>query len=157
MAGDDKAAGEAMMAPPPPLDEATLGWMVGEWEGWTESPMGKSEDWMTCKLGLNGQFLVMEYKSKTPMGDYEGMGVLTVQGDEVKGHWFDNWRNTSEGTGTMDGTKTTITWSSPEGDHTRITELVDGKMVTTMKMEKGGQQMESRSEMTRVKHMGKGN
>jgi hypothetical protein len=157
MAGDEKAAGEMPMAPPAPLDESVFGWMVGEWEGWSESPMGKSEDWMTCRMGLGGQFLIMEYKSKTPMGDYEGFGMLTMQGDEVRGHWFDNGRSMSEGSGTIDGTKTTITWTSQMGTSTRITDLVDGKMVATMKMEMGGQKMEGRSEMTRVKHMGKGN
>jgi hypothetical protein len=157
VAGDEKSAGDEMMAPPAALDEATFGWMLGEWEGWTDSPMGKSEDWMLCEMGLGGQFLMMKYKSKTAMGDYEGVGMLTLKDGELKGYWVDTWRSMSEGTGTLEGTRSTITWSGPEGDHLRITELVGDKMVATIKMEMGGQPMEVRSEMTRVKHMGKGN
>jgi hypothetical protein len=63
----------------------------------------------------------------------------------------------SEGTGTIEGNKMVITWSGSEGEHTRTTELIGEKMVATIKMEKGGQPMDARSEMTRVKHMGKGN
>ena len=31
-------------APPKPLGEE-WDWMVGEWEGYTESPMGKAKEW----------------------------------------------------------------------------------------------------------------
>lgn len=158
-AGDEKAAGEGMpMAPPPALDPSTFGWLVGEWQGWTESPMGKSEDWMSCRMDLGGQFLIMEYKSKTSMGEMTGMGALTMKDGKVKGYWIDSWRSMSEGTGTMEGGKTTMTWSGPMGDHTRVMELVgEDKIVTTIKMNMGGQEMEAHSEMERVKQMGKGN
>jgi len=153
-AGDE---GEMPMGPPPALDEAAFGWMLGEWEGWTESPMGKSEDWMHCEMGMEGQFLIMQYKSKTPMGDFQGMGALTLIDEKLKGYWIDSWRSMSEGEGMIEGKKNTITWSGPEGSHTRITELVgEDKLVITFNMEMGGQEVEVRSEMTRVKHMGKG-
>ena len=155
----DETTGEAgaMMGPPPALDEATFGWMVGEWQGWTESPMGKSEDWMSCEMGMGGQFLIMQYKSKLPMGDFQGMGALTLKDGKLKGYWIDSWRSMSEGEGVIEANKSTITWAGPEGNHTRITELVgEDKLVITVKMEMGGQPMEARSELTRVKHTGKG-
>jgi hypothetical protein len=38
-------AAEAMPMAPPPLADDFFAWMIGEWEGWTTSAMGKSQDW----------------------------------------------------------------------------------------------------------------
>ena len=36
------------MMPPKPLADDLCAWMVGEWEGWTTSPMGKSKETDRC-------------------------------------------------------------------------------------------------------------
>ncbi len=143
---------EAMM-PPPPLADAWTKWIVGEWQGWSESPMGRSEDHMECELGLDGQFQFIEVTSKSDQGKYHGLGAVTMVGEEVRGYWIDSWRSMSEGMGKIEGNVMTMVWTDESGKYTRITERAgDDKMKVTFKMEQSdGKSWEGRAEMSRVK------
>lgn len=168
------------MAPPEPLDDNWSKWIVGEWEGWSESAMGKAKDWMKVELGLDNQFLITKYKSKmTEMtaeqmqnikkamnmsneeiekmqsSGFKGLGIQTIDptNGEIVGHWFDSWRNMSKGKGKLEGNKEIMEWSGEMGSGTRITEKVsDNKLVVTEKWTMpDGSVMEGKSEMTRKK------
>lgn len=65
---------EAMpMDPPKPLADDLFTWMVGEWEGWTTSPAGKSQDWQKIEWGLDNQFLMTHYSAKQTEVNQEAM------------------------------------------------------------------------------------
>ncbi len=180
--GKDKMSTEPMeMMPPQPLNNAMLNWLVGEWEGTTETNMGKSEDWMKIEKGLDGQFLLMHYKGKnTEVKDeamksmkeqmhmtdeqinemmqkpYMGMGVITLnpKSGELMGYWFDSYRDVSKGTGTVEAAKSMMTWTSPAmGTMSRTTEkLGPDKMKITIKgKDTSGIEFEGTSMMTRKK------
>lgn len=167
------------MAPPKSLDDDWSKWIVGEWEGQTETAMGKHQDWMKVELGLDNQFLITKYKSKMlemtpeqmqamketmPMSDedlkkmkemvYNGLGLQTINPmtGEIVGYWFDSWRGIYKGTGKREGNKTTTTWEGPMGSSTRTVEKVnDNKIVVTFtETMPNGKVMEGRSELTRV-------
>ena len=153
---DKKDAMAQMPAPPPPLDDDFMKWMVGEWKGFSESEMGKSEDWMKCEMGFGGQFMTIEYKSEGPMGAYTGGGAFTLnQEDGIEAVWIDSFRDISSGKGKRDGDVMTMHWDGKRGKATRITEKVsDDKLNVTNKWEmSNGMVMESKSEFTRVKAM----
>ena len=105
------------MALPKPLADDLFTWMVGEWEGWSTSPMGKSQDWQKIEWSLDNQFVTTHYTAKhtevnqeemkkwsesmkmskedmDKMKDmvYKGMGPMTInpQTGEIVGYWFDN-------------------------------------------------------------------
>lgn len=142
----------ASMMPPPALNDEFMTWMVGEWQGTTESPMGKSTDWQKCSLGLDGQFLLIEYKSTWDGGGYAGMGALTLtQTGDVAGYWIDNMRTMSKGMGKREGNVATMEWESQMGKMTRVMEKVsDDKFTVAVKWPgPDGSMMESKSEMTR--------
>lgn len=169
------------MVPPAPLNDDFTQWMVGEWEGWTESPMGKTKDWQKVEKGLDDQFVIIDYKgtmsSMTPEQveraaammnmskadaekmmknwTYKGHGMITLDptSNEFVAYWFDSWRGMYRGTGKREGNKVTFIWEGPMGTSERTTEKVGAdKMVETFK-EKGpdGSTMEGRSEWTRKK------
>lgn len=143
-----------MAGPPPPLDDAYLNWLAGEWKGWSESPMGKSEDWMKCEKGLGGQYLIMEVKSTSPMGSYEGAGAYTLnQEGGIEAVWIDSFRDMANGKGKREGNVMTMHWKGKMGKGSRVTEKVsDDKFKVTSKWEMAdGSVMESTSEYTRVK------
>jgi hypothetical protein len=170
----------AQMAPPQPLEDDLCKWLVGEWEGATTSPMGKSQDWQKVEWGLDNQFVIIHFKSKmTEMNPeaakamaesmklskedmdkmaqmaYKGMGPLTVnpQTGEFTGYWFDNWRGTYKGTGKREGNKITMQWEGTMGTSERTIEKVgEDKMVWTFKeKDASGNVMEGRTELTRKK------
>ena len=152
----DKKEMPDMPAPPPPLDDDFMNWMIGEWKGFSESEMGKSDDWMKCEMGFGGQFMTIEYKSEGPMGAYTGGGAFTLnQEDGIEAVWLDSFRDISSGKGKRDGDVMTMHWDGKMGKGTRITEKVsDDKLNVTNKWEmSNGMVMESKSEFTRVKAM----
>lgn len=140
--------------PLPPLEDGHLTWLVGEWTGTTESSMGKTKDWMKFEMGIDGQFLLMHYKAESDMGTFMGMGAMTVGADgNIKGVWFDNWRNISTGSGSQDGKTMRMTWEGPMGKQVRVMKRVDDDhyfedMTLTGS---GGMEMRARTEMKRVK------
>lgn len=168
------------MSPPKSLDDDLCTWMVGEWEGFSTSPMGKTKDWQKVEWGLDHQFVVMNYSgSPVEMTDeqkkkametygiskeeveqmmkmaYKGMGPLTINpatGAYV-GYWFDNWRGMYKGSGKREGNKLTMTWEGPMGTEVRTTEkLADDTMVVTFKStDPKGNVSEGRTELKRKK------
>jgi hypothetical protein len=168
------------MAPPTALTDDMCAWMIGEWEGWTDSPMGKSQEWDKYEWGLDSQFVIMTTTSKaTEMTEeqkakametygmskedvekmmqmtYKGMGPLTINPatGEYMGYWFDNWRGVYKGTGNRDGDKVTMTWEGPMGKETRTTEKVgDDKMVISIEStDMKGNVTKATTELTRKK------
>lgn len=144
-----------MPSPPKPLDTPMIKWMLGEWEGWMNSPMGKSQEWMACSMGLNDQFMLIEGSTKTGAMNYHGMGAVTVDpktGDTV-GYWIDNFRGMFEGKGKEEGNKVVMEWSGNMGKSTRIMEKVGpDKMKITVEMSGAdGKMMTVTGEMTRKK------
>ena len=168
------------MEPPKPLADDFCKWMIGEWEGWSTSPMGKSKDWQKVEMGLDKQFVMTHYNSKmtemTPdqmkamaeaygmtkeqvekMKDmtYKGMGPMTINPmtGEYVGYWFDNWRGMYKGTGKREGNKITMNWEGPMGTSMRTIENVgDDKMVQTYsEKDMKGNVVEGKTEMTRKK------
>ncbi|NIM17421.1 MAG: DUF1579 domain-containing protein [Candidatus Aminicenantes bacterium] len=144
-----------MPTPPKPLDTPIIRWMLGEWEGWMNSPMGKSQEWMACSMGLNDQFMLIEGSSKAGTIKYHGMGAVTVDpktGDSV-GYWIDNYRGMFEGKGKEEGNKVVMEWSGNMGKSTRIMEKIGpDKMKITVKMPgPDGKIVAVSGEMTRIK------
>lgn len=143
------------MAPPEPLNDEWSNWMVGEWEGWSESPMGKSEDRLVVEKGLGGQFLLMRVQSKMGEMDWTGMGCMTVdpKSGELRGYWIDSMRGMYEGTGKLEGDMETTTWKGSMGKAVRtVTKVSADKFVVSEKFSMpDGSMVEGKGEMTRVK------
>jgi hypothetical protein len=142
--------------PPPPLNDEFLKWMVGEWRGISESSRGASHEWMKCELTLDGQFLLMNFKSEFEGGGgISGLGALTLnQTGDFLGLWIDSWRNISQGKGKREGNVLTMEWSIPGmGKQTRtIEKMGEDLFVALIKMKgKNGKEMQVYSEMRRVK------
>jgi len=128
----------AMPSPPIPLSEQFVEWqwLLGEWEGFTELPMGKSIEWQKNELGLDDQFLLMEATSEMNGMSYKGMGALTVDPTtgELVGYWIDNRRGFYIGKGKIGANQYTMTWDGPLGKSTRITEKInDNEFKVTIK------------------------
>lgn len=124
------------MEPPAPLADEMMSWLVGEWEGTFEGPMGTSEEWIKYSFGLDKQFLFIEATSAAGEMNYHGMGAITVDAQgEVVGDWIDNMRGRYEGAGAKEGNIVTMEWDGTMGKSTRITEkLDDNKFKVTVKM-----------------------
>ena len=168
------------MAPPSALADDMCAWMIGEWEGWTESPMGKAKEWDKFEWGRDNQFVIMHATSKTTeMSEeqkakvmeaysmskddvekmiqmtYKGMGPLTMNPatGEYMGYWFDNWRGVYKGTGKREGNKVSVTWEGPMGKETRTTEKVDDNtmVIFIQSTDPMGNVTEAKTELTRMK------
>jgi hypothetical protein len=144
-------------APPGPLQDDFCDWMVGKWEGTTESSMGKSNDEMEVDWDLEHQFIEMRYKSKVAETDpakleamakamgatkeqvlkpYKGRGLMTMnpQTQEFVTHWFDSMRGIYLGKGKREGDVITTNFESPMGTEVRTIEKAGAdKMVMTFK------------------------
>jgi hypothetical protein len=146
-----------------PAQDEVWQWMIGEWEGWTESPMGKSEDWMKFEWDLNNQFLVTQVKStitepnsemlnqiaqaqNQPLeqvkekitAPYLGKGYATYdyKTGEITGYWFDSYRGIYKVAEKRDGNKITMRMEELNGNIIieRTAEKVsEDKMVGTFK------------------------
>jgi hypothetical protein len=107
--------------------EDTWHWMIGEWEGWSESQLGRSKDQLKFEWDLNNQFLLTEVKSimtklnpeaiqkmakeqNKPMVEIQrmlstpyrakGYATLDYQTGEFVSYWFDSHRNVYAGSET---------------------------------------------------------
>lgn len=168
------------MAPPSALSDDMCAWMIGEWEGWSTSSMGKQQESDKFEWGLDNQFVIMHATSKTAemteeqkkkameaygmskedlekmmQMTYKGAGPITIDpatGDFI-GYWFDNWRGVYKATGKREGNKVTMTWEGQMGKETRTTEKVDeNTMVILIKStDPKGNVMEAKTELTRKK------
>jgi hypothetical protein len=140
-------------APPGPLEDDFCKWMIGKWEGATESSMGKFNDEMEVDFDLEHQFVNMHYKSKIAETDpakleamakamkmtkeqaqmpYKGVGYMTMnpQTKEYIGYWFGSMRDISVGKGKREGNKIIMTWEGPMGSEMRTFEKAgEGKLV----------------------------
>lgn len=142
------------MTPPPPLNDEYTAWMIGEWKGETISQMGKSTDYMKCEMGLNGQFMIITFESKTDDGrSISGLGAVTLDKDgNTVGYWIDSWRTMSEGKGFREGNLSTIKWATPMGTYIRTTERIaeNTMKVTGVMTGASGQEMQSETEFKRI-------
>ena len=144
-------------APPGPLQDDLCDWMVGKWEGTTESTMGKSNDEMEIDWDLEHQFIEMRFKSKIAETDpakleamakamgatkeqvlmpYKGRGLMTMnpQTKEFVSYWFDSMRGMYQGKGKREGNVITTNWESPMGTEVRTIEKAGAdKLVMTFK------------------------
>ncbi len=146
-------AGAQDMAPPPPLDDSHFGWLIGEWQGTNETPMGTVKEWVKYEMGVGGQFVLIDYKNESDMGTFTGKGALTVSQDgSIKGVWFDSWRTISNGKGTREGKTTKMVWDGAMGKQTRVMERIgDDTYVEKITMSTPQGEMQATSEMKRVK------
>jgi len=138
-----------------PVDIQLFKWLVGEWEGWSKSPMGETTDYMMYEMDLAGQFLVLHYKSAFGgMGVFSGRAYVTVLEDgTLAGFWVDSRRTMSRGKGSVDEDAMTMEWGDEAGVYRRITEKVDENTFTIKSTMIGPEemQMEAVSEMKRLK------
>lgn len=168
------------MMPPGPIDNPLFTWMIGEWEGHTASPMGKTSDWQKIDWSLEKQFVSVEYTGEfTEMNEdvmkkmasqmnvsddemktmmqkpYHGKGQFTINpaNGEFLGFWIDNMRGMYEGTGTIEKNRMTTTWKGIQGTSKRTMEKVgEDKMVETFtQTDPMGNMMEGKTEWTRKK------
>jgi hypothetical protein len=144
----------AQMGPPPALDNALLKSLVGEWKGTSKSEMGDSQITETYELGLEGQFLLLNYQSTSANGAFNGMAAYTLnpESGQVSAYWIDSMRSMAEGSGKIEDKKMTLEWKGPWGTGTIAMELVnENKIMGSSKFTmQDGSVMESTSEMMRV-------
>lgn len=145
----------AQMEAPKPLDDDLMKWQEGKWEGWFESPMGKSKETMYFRFGLDNQYMLMEAVSETENYKYRGMGALTIDPEtgEWIGVWIDNFRGHYNGKGKRDGNKSVMTWGEGQMKSTRTVEKAGpDKMVLKVVMTgQDGKEVTAKGELTRVK------
>ncbi|MCP5105293.1 MAG: DUF1579 domain-containing protein [bacterium] len=155
LAQEAKKDAPPSFAPPQPLDNALMKWMVGDWEGSMNGPMGPSKEWLGYKFGMGGQFLFMEGGTKTGAMNYKGIGALTINAKTgvVEGYWIDNFRGMYHGKGKIEGNKNIMKWDGTMGKSLRIVEKVsENKMVVSVTMAgPDGKDQTFKGELTRVK------
>lgn len=138
-----------------PINDKLLIWMVGEWEGWFDGPLGKTKEWSSCKLVLDDQFLFVNSRSERPGMTHKGLAYLTVEpkSHEILGFWYDNFRAISQGKGRRENDKLYMKWSGAIGDSIRVTEKIDdNKFIITVKIiAPDGNIKVYKGEMTRIK------
>ena len=112
-----------------PAEDGMWQWMIGNWSGWSESPLGKTQDWIKCEWDLNQQFLLTHIKSqmtepnqevlqrmaekhnttadeiiKMILAPYSGKGYSTIdQNGEINCYWFDSLRRVYNGSEIRNG------------------------------------------------------
>jgi hypothetical protein len=129
--------------------------MVGEWKGNSKSAMGTSTDHMKCEMAVDGQFMIMTYKSKMEDGrEMMGMGTITInQEGKLAGYWIDSWRTMSEGHGVREGNTSRMEWTTSMGPYVRTTKKVDENTMEIYGVMTGsdGKEMISETKLIRAK------
>jgi len=163
-----------------PADDEVWQWMIGNWSGWSESPIGKTQDWISCKWDLNQQFLVTHVKSevtepnhkilrrmaeeryttvdeitKMMLAPYAGKGFATIDpSGEINSYWFDSLRRIYQGFETREGNKVKVIWKEVGGGiaiERTFEKVAEDKMAGTFKnIFPNGRIMEGRFEATRL-------
>ncbi|MEK7729475.1 MAG: hypothetical protein AAB354_13755 [candidate division KSB1 bacterium] len=140
-------------APPAmtPIQDAFWESLIGKWEGWSESSMGKSADEVEFEWELQKQFLKTKVEAKSGEMTYKMVGYSTIDATgKITGHWFDSWRLVYASTETRNGNKVTMRIEGGPGPVERTYEKVgEDKLVGTFKVTMNGQTFEGRSELTR--------
>ena len=147
------AATALAQAPPAmaPLQDAFWESLIGKWEGWSESPMGKSTDEVEFEWELQKQFFKTKVEVKSGEMNYKMVGYSTIDAaGKITGHWFDSWRLVYASTETRNGNKVTMRIEGGPGPVERTYEKIgEDKLVGTFKVTMNGQTIEGRSELTR--------
>lgn len=137
----------------PPLQDAMWESLIGKWEGWSESPMGKSTDEIEFEWELQKQFFKTKVEAKSGEMNYKIVGYSTMdpKTGKITGYWFDTARLVYTSTETREGNKVMLRIEGGPAPVERVYEKVgDDKLVGTFKvMVPGGQTIEGRSELMR--------
>jgi len=147
------------MTPPKPIEDAFWASLIGEWEGWSESPMGKSKDEIEFEWELHKQFFKTEVESKLGEMEFKITGYSTIDPKTgvIWDYWFDNFRSVLKSTETHQGNKLTIKWEGGPAPIERSYEKVgEDKLVGTFKdVDPSGKAIEGKSELMRKKKKSK--
>jgi len=139
--------------PAAPIQDAMWESLVGKWEGWSESPMGKSTDEVEFEWELQKQFFKTKVEVKNSDTAYKIVGYSTMdpKTGKITGHWFDTARIVYTSSETRNGNKVTIRIEGGPGPVERTYEKVgNDKLVGTFKATTAdGKTVEGRSELTR--------
>ena len=105
------AAPQAFVAPRV-LQDSLWESLVGNWEGWSESSLGRFDDDVEIEWGLQRQFLIIRVTSKTDKVTYKTTGYCTMDSTtgKITGYWFDTLRRVLHSTEVREGNKFTIRW-----------------------------------------------
>ena len=137
----------------PAVQDAFWESLIGKWEGWSESPMGKSNDEIEFEWELQKQFFKTKVEVKSGDMTYKMVGYSTIDAKtgKITGHWFDSWRLVYTSTETRTGNKVTMRIDGGPGPMERTYEKIgEDKLVGTFKVTQGdGKVIEGRSELTR--------
>jgi hypothetical protein len=124
------------MAPPKPIEDPLWNSLIGDWEGWTEFPNGKSIDKVEFEWELHKQFFKTQVESKQGEMEFKLTGYTTIdpKTGAMWGYWFDSFRMVYKSTQTQQGNKVTIKWEGGPAPFERSFEKVgDDKLVGTFK------------------------
>lgn len=147
------------MAPPKPIEDALWASLIGDWEGWTEWPNGKSIDKVEFEWELHKQFFKTQVESKQGEMEYKLTGYTTIdpKTGAITGYWFDNFRTVLKSTETRQGNKGTIKWEGGPTAFERTYEKVgEDKLVGIFKdVDASGKPIEVKWELTRKKKKSK--
>lgn len=163
-----------------PAEDGVWQWMIGNWSGWSESPLGKTQDWIKCEWDLNQQFLLTHIKSqmtepnrenlqkiaekhntttdaiiKMTLAPYSGKGYSTIdQNGEINCYWFDSLRRIYSGSETRNGNVVKMVWKEVDGNiviERAFEKVGQDKLTGTFKNTlPDGQVIEGRFEATRI-------
>lgn len=137
----------------PAVQDAFWESLIGKWEGWSESPMGKSNDEVEFEWELQKQFFKTKVEVKSGDMTYKMVGYSTMDAKtgKITGHWFDSWRVVYTSTETRNGNKVTMRIEGGPGPMERSYEKIgEDKLVGTFKVTgPDGKVIEGRSELTR--------
>lgn len=145
-------AQDAMM-PPKPIEDPLWNSLIGEWEGWSEWPNGKSMDKVDFEWELHKQFFKTQVESKLGEMEYKLTGYATIdpKTGAIWGQWFDNFRMVLKSTETRQGNKVTIKWEGgPAASERSFEKVGEDKIVGTFKdVDATGKPFEGKWELTR--------
>lgn len=149
------AATAALAQGPPqvsPIQDPFWDSLIGKWEGWSESQMGKSTDEVEFEWELQKQFFKTKVEAKSGEMNYKMIGYSTKDPatGKITGYWFDTFRLVYTSTETREGNKVTMRIEGGPGPIERTYEKVgDDKLVGTFKVMTPNGPIEGRSELMR--------
>jgi hypothetical protein len=143
---------------PKPIEDPFWESLIGKWEGWSESPEGKSQDEVEFEWELHKQFLKTKVTSKMNEKEYKSTGYATLDpatGARL-GYWFDTYRGFSKSTETRDGNKIMMKSEGPVTIERVAEKVGEDKMVGTFRVTApDGSVVEGKWELMRKKKDGK--
>lgn len=110
---------EGMPPAQKPVDgHALVKALTGKWSLKGKSPMGESTGTVTWSLACGNTVLLEDYASKSPMGDFRGLGVQKLAADGKSGTiwWFDTHGDSpTQLTGKVSDTGYEMEGNTPQG------------------------------------------